>query len=70
MPESIDAMIKKMPKNQYQEYIAMQELRLKMRDREHKQSLAADEKTKKAPLDRAYYSTEDEENISDYEISE
>ena len=59
-----------MPKAQYLEYMAMEELRLKMRTREHKKSMAADGKAKKLPVDRSYYSTEDEDNISDYEIAE
>lgn len=29
-----------------------------------------EEKPKKVPIDRAYYSTEDEDNLSDYEVSE
>lgn len=33
--ESIDAMLKKMPKSQYYEYVAMEELKLKMRIKEH-----------------------------------
>ena len=59
-----------MPKAQYLEYMAMEEFRLKMRTKEHKKSMAADGKVKKLPVDRSYYSTEDEDNLSDYEIAE
>jgi len=50
--------------------MAMEEFRLKMRTKEHNKSVAADGKAKRLPVDRAYYSTEDEDNISDYEIAE
>ena len=41
-----------------------------MRTSEHKKVIEADGNAKKIPVDRSYYSTEDEDNLSDYEISE